>query len=79
VWQLKIIIFFVNIISKNKEIMLNISGVEQKQSNTTKISESISTKNLNEDFSDSNVNILTNEQTEPSNTLHFFYIIDKNN
>jgi len=63
VWQLKIIIFFVNIISKNKEIMLIISGVEQKQSNITKSSESISTKNLNEDCSDSNANISTNEQT----------------
>jgi len=55
--------------------MLNISGVEQKQSNTTKSSECISTKNLNEDFSDSNINILTNEQIQPSNTLHFFFIL----
>lgn len=72
--QLEIIIFFVNIISKNKEIMLNISGVEQKQSNTTKSLENTSTKNLNEDFSVSNVNILTNEQTQPSNILHFFIL-----
>ena len=46
--------------------MLNFSSVEQKQSNTTKSSESISTKNLNKDFSDSKGNIITN-QTQQSN------------
>lgn len=47
------------------EFVIN-SGVEQKQSNITKSSESISTKNLKEDCSDSNANISTNEQTQPS-------------